>query len=147
MSGNLGALALSVAVDAHSGHVDKGGQPYVEHVLAVALAVLHLGENYYATGLLHDVIEDTSMTADVLRQIGIPDEVVVAVEAITLRCGETRDEYYARVRENPIALAVKLADVRHNAQEQRLALLPRETAGRLRHKYQHALAALGEGGR
>lgn len=139
----LAELALAVATEAHDGQVDKAGHPYIDHPVAVAESVRHHGDVHYAVALLHDVVEDSDHTAATLLDAGVPADVVDAVEALTHQPGEPRDDYYARVRANPVALVVKRADVAHNADEQRLAALPADTAQRLRRKYEKALAAHG----
>jgi (p)ppGpp synthase/HD superfamily hydrolase len=141
---NISQLVLAIATKAHSGQVDKAGQPYIDHPIAVAESVRHLGETHYAAALLHDVIEDTGYDAKYLLATGVPSNVVEAVEVLTHRKGESRIDYYQRVRQHPVALAVKLADVAHNAGEQRLAALSQEDSKRLRNKYAEARMILLE---
>ncbi|MDR1183386.1 MAG: HD domain-containing protein [Coriobacteriales bacterium] len=106
------AEALRIATEAHAGQTDRGGRPYIEHPLAVAAMV----EGDAATvALLHDVVEDTTVTLADLRLAGFSDAVTSAVDAITRRKGEQDVAYLARVRRNPLALAVKLADLTHNS--------------------------------
>lgn len=136
-------LAFLVARTAHRGQVDKLGEPYILHPLEVGRAVRHLGPVHEAAAYLHDVLEDTAVTVEDLRARGIPTEVIETVEVLTHRKGEPRVDYYARVREHPVALAVKRADVAHNSSPERLAGLDPETRDRLERKYagaRHALA-------
>ncbi len=95
-----------------------------------------------AAAWLHDVVEDTDITLDDLTELGIPEPVVTAVEALTRRPGEAPDAYYARVGADPIALLVKLADLADNSDPKRLSLLDDETRARLTAKYDHARASL-----
>jgi (p)ppGpp synthase/HD superfamily hydrolase len=100
------------------------------------------GEHVVAVAFLHDVVEDTAATLDDLRALNFPERVVEAVDALTRREGETPDDYYVRVRANRDALAVKLMDVRDNADPRRLALLDIDTRKRLQWKYAKALLIL-----
>ncbi len=141
-------VAYSIARDAHEGQVDKSGQPYIEHPYEVAGLVAEtcpkgLEPTYMAAAVLHDVIEDSDWTLEMLGQSGIPADVIEAVEALTHRKGETRLAYYERVKANPIALVVKRADVEHNSSEERLAALDEATQTRLRTKYAEAKEVLG----
>lgn len=109
--------ALLIAVMAHKGQVDKNGQPYILHPLAVAskLDTLELK----VIGLLHDTIEDTNVTADYLIEMGIPEDLVKIVELLTKPKGEPYENYLRRVKENPMAKKVKLADLAHNTDASR----------------------------
>lgn len=137
--------ARKLAESAHAEQVDKAGNPYVEHLARVAAAVadqpVHSGL-LQAVAWLHDVVEDTDVDELGLIAAGMPREVIEAVEAITHRPHEPRVDYYARVRANPFALTVKLADVADNADPDRLAQLDEATRERLTAKYAKARAAL-----
>lgn len=136
--------ARKLAVLAHAGQVDKAGRPYVEHLERVAAMVKHAKSLGLAQAVawLHDIVEDTAVGELDLMAAGMPAEVVEAVLAITHRPNEPRTEYYARVRENHLALAVKLADVADNADPKRLAMLDAATRGRLERKYARAFEEL-----
>lgn len=151
--------ALTIATVAHAGQRDKAGVPYIQHpvgVMTIATNSLISGVDGgmqipgRATGaynlvrdaaLLHDVVEDTSMTAEGLIELGISPEVVRIVLLLTYdKTKQTRDQYYAQITTDPIARLVKLADVRHNMS--RLAYLAPEDYERLTVKYTHALEIL-----
>lgn len=132
--------ARVVAITAHAGAYDKLGEPYLNHVRRVVASQVR--PDYRAVAWLHDVVEDTGVTLDDLRDIGFPDEVVEAVDAITHRPSEPRSDYYARVRANKIAWAVKLADVIDNVDPERLGRLDPATRVRLTAKYEKALREL-----
>lgn len=132
--------ARLIAEKAHAGQVDKSGHPYIEHVARVADRVE--GGVEKAVAWLHDVLEDTLLEAPDLRYKGMPEEVVQAVLAITHRPHEPRVDYYVRVKADPYALAVKLADVADNSDPARLAQLDDATRERLTAKYAKARAAL-----
>jgi hypothetical protein len=85
--------------------------------------------------ILHDVLEDTPVTDDDLRAAGCPEPVIAAVRALTKNSGEPLEDSMARAATNPIACAVKRADIADNSDPARLALLDEATAQRLRHKY------------
>lgn len=141
---DLVANARDLAHRAHDGQVDKAGRQYIEHVARVAETVSDDPEAE-AVAWLHDVIEDA---LDRLPWIGhhiednYPIDVVDAVVALTRFDGYPEDCYYEEIRESPLALRVKLADIADNANEERLALLDEKTANRLRSKYAKAIAAL-----
>lgn len=131
MSNYLSA-ASAIAIIAHDGQVDKAGQPYYLHPRRVAGMLAN--ENDKVVAWLHDVVEDTSITLAQL-QLVFPPYITVAVDAISQRKGESFPDYYARVRDNPIALRVKIADNIDNSSEERLAHLEPAEADRLRRKY------------
>lgn len=133
-------LARHIATSAHEGQVDKCGASYIGHPARVAARVRG-DDAAEIVAWLHDVIEDTTVTLSELRT-HFPELIVDAVDAMTKRSGEAPDAYYARVRADPIARAVKLADIADNTDPQRTALLTDETRRRLAVKYDHALHEL-----
>lgn len=113
MSESLLSLCTRIACEAHAGQVDKAGEPYIFHVMRVAMAVE--GEEAKAVALLHDVVEDTEVTHPVLWAYGFSEEICSAVIAITrYKDQETYAEYIERVALNPLARVVKLADLADN---------------------------------
>lgn len=140
MSAEVAAAARAIAYVAHRGQVDKAGAVYIDHPRRVAERLTDPSQ--VAAAWLHDVIEDCGITAGDLRDAGIPDHVVEAVVLLTRTDGQPSEDYYAGIRANPVALAVKLADIADNTDEDRLRQLPPETQERLRRKYAAALAAL-----
>ncbi|WP_142281713.1 HD domain-containing protein [Mycobacterium kyorinense] len=134
--------AERLAERAHTGQTDKAGEPYIGHVRRVAAAVRPQEPIFVATALLHDVIEDSEVTLDDLSRQGFPVEVVTAVELLTRDKQPSAGPYYERIASNPIALAVKIADVADNTNLSRLARLDIQTRQRLMSKYRNALLAL-----
>lgn len=136
--------AFEWAASAHSGQVDKIGEPYIGHPRRVSIAVYEAtgSDEATAVALLHDVVEDTPVTLDQLRGTGFPERVVEAVDAISKRKGEGFDAYYERVKANDLALVVKWHDVADNADPRRLAKVAPDTQERLRAKYERARAIL-----
>jgi (p)ppGpp synthase/HD superfamily hydrolase len=116
--------AIALAAAAHAGQVDKAGQPYILHPLRLMLAVRTPHERMAA--VLHDVVEDTPTTFADLEAEGFPPEVVAAVRALTKTEGEARLDAARRAAADPIARAVKLADVTDNMDLGRIAA-PTET--------------------
>ncbi|GAA2995063.1 phosphohydrolase [Actinokineospora diospyrosa] len=129
--------AIRIARAAHGAQLDKSGRPYIEHPLRVMASVT--SEHERMTAALHDVVEDTAVTLADLAAAGCPPEVVAAVDAISKRPEETQVEYLTRVVANPIARAVKHADIADNSAPARLAQLDQATRDRLRLKYATAL--------
>lgn len=111
--------AIEIAARAHAGQTDKAGQPYIFHPLRLMLAVHTTSERMAA--VLHDVVEDTSVTFEDLAAEGFPSEVIDAVRALTKTKGEARVDAARRAVRNPIARVVKLADVTDNMDLGRIA--------------------------
>ena len=132
----LVALAKHIAIDAHADQVDKAGAPYWHHPAFVADHVEASEEK--AVAWLHDVVEDTDWTFEALLAEGIRPEVVEGVKAITKREGETYETYLNRVKANPLAKAVKLADLHHNMDLTRIALPTEKDFARIE-KYRWAV--------
>jgi (p)ppGpp synthase/HD superfamily hydrolase len=130
-------LAARIAEQAHEGQRDKSGQPYIGHPARVAahLTADDAPDEVVAAGWLHDVLEDTKITADDLRNSGIPQRTIDAVNALTHLPGEPLETYLARVRENPDALQVKFADLHDNTDPARTRMLDQATRDRLAAKY------------
>jgi (p)ppGpp synthase/HD superfamily hydrolase len=114
--------ALQIAAKAHEGQKDKEGLPYILHPLRVMAGVE--GEETQIVAVLHDVVEDTSVTADDLRGAGFSERVVAAVLCVTHRKDEPYAAYVARCKGDAIARQVKLADLKDNARLSRTILRP-----------------------
>ncbi|MBN1192411.1 MAG: hypothetical protein JXA36_01775, partial [Coriobacteriia bacterium] len=117
----------------------KADVPYIEHALRVAARLDD--EMAKTVAVLHDVLEDTATTEAQLLAV-FPEGVVRAVRALTRRDDESFETYYERVRSDPVALAVKYADIHDNLDPVRLRLLDLDEASRLRRKYGEALVLL-----
>lgn len=105
--------AYALAKKAHLGQKDKGGNDYIEHPKAVASMMDTDIEK--AVAYLHDVVEDTKISFDDLKEYGFPNQIIEAVKALTKQKNESYDVYIDRVIRNPIAKKVKLADMKHNS--------------------------------
>ena len=135
--------AMNLAYVAHHGQFDKAGVPYVFHPLHLAESMDD--ELSCCAALLHDTVEDTDVTLEDLVK-DFPAQVVEAVRLLTHDPQEDYFEYVRRIRNNSIALKVKLADLSHNTDESRFAgvAVPKERIGLLRDKYTKAKAILLE---
>lgn len=112
--------ALRICFDAHCKQVDKTGLPYVFHPFHLAEQMEDAGS--VCVALLHDVVEDTDITFDQLAEEGFDQEVLDALKLLTHNDGSPYMEYVQRIKEDPIATRVKLADLRHNSDLTRLDL-------------------------
>lgn len=129
-------VAICVAADVHDGQTDKSGEPYILHPLRVMLA--QQDERSRIVGVLHDVIEDSNLSLGDLVAEGFSSEIVMAVDAMTRRKDEDYFDFVRRAASNPIALPVKVADLRDN-----LRASSDKGDAKRREKYQRALELLG----
>ena len=137
----LTCRAMKLAYQAHHGQLDPGGVPYIFHPMHLAEQMED--ETTTCAALLHDVVEDTFVTLGELAE-QFPPEVVEAVRCLTHDPYEPYETYLRRIKANPVALAVKLADLAHNMDETRHcgAEIPQYRISRWREKYSRALALL-----
>ena len=133
--------ALKLAFEAHKDQLDKGGLPYIFHPFHLAEQMKD--EDTTVTALLHDIVEDTDYTMEDLRDMGFRETVCRAVEVLTHDKNVPYMEYIAKIKENPIAKAVKLADLQHNSDLSRLeSLAHSESVNKLLEKYKRAITLL-----
>lgn len=109
--------AMRIAYDAHHGQVDKSGQPYVFH--PYHLAEQMEDEITVCAALLHDVVEDTEVTFEELER-EFPAEIINVLKLLTHDDDEDYFEYVKRIKTNPAAKKIKLADIEHNSDQNRL---------------------------
>ncbi len=126
---------------AHAGAVDKSGSPYINHPLTVAESMAD--EDSTALALLHDVIEDTEYTYDDIRALGVSERVVDALQLLTHAEDVDYFDYVRMIKTNPLATAVKLADLRHNSDLTRLKVVTEKDERRVE-KYAKAIKILTE---
>jgi len=132
-------IAVGIATIAHRGQLDKLGYDYIDHPARVAENFDWLNEPVeHCTAWLHDVIEDTDISASDLLKAGMLPEIVQAVELLTRRTDVADADYYERIRQHPVALAVKLADIDDNLADWRFRKLDYDTQVRLSNKYYQA---------
>ena len=127
--------AVSIAARAHREQKDKAGAPYLLHPLRMMMRMT--SEAAMMAAVLHDVVEDTDWTLERLREEGFPGEVLEAVDCLTHREGESYQEFVERVRANPIASQVKIADLEDNMNIRRIRQLGAKDLERLE-KYHRA---------
>jgi (p)ppGpp synthase/HD superfamily hydrolase len=134
-------LAIALAVRAHRGqrYPSPEAEPFIEHPLRVMLAVR--GFRAQAAAVLHDVLEDTTVTAEELRGAELSREVVDAVVVLTRTPGQAYEDYIEQVAGNALARQVKLADLADNlANNMRLARRP-DVVARIE-RYERAIRRL-----
>ena len=132
--------AYLLAKQYHAGQTDKAGADYIEHPLAVAR--LCETEDEKITALLHDTLEDTDLSPEViLEQFG--PVILEAVRAMTRAEGESYMDFIRRAARNPIAARVKMADLTHNSRLERLITVTQKDLDRVE-KYKKAMAYLRE---
>ena len=114
--------AIEIATKAHEGASDKYGAPYFNHVTRV----MNMGktDNEKIVGVLHDVIEDTNWTFEDLEKEGFSKDVIDALKCITKTSeDEDYEEFITRVKINPLAVKVKLNDLRDNLDIKRMPVV------------------------
>lgn len=107
-------IALKIAVEAHKGQVDRDDEAYILHPLTVGL--MGKTDEERCAGFLHDVLEDTDYTVEMLEEAGIPDGVIKALKLLTHDKDTLYYDYVQHIIDshNPIALRVKYNDLQHN---------------------------------
>ena len=131
--------AIKLCFEAHKNQVDKSGMPYVFHPFHVAEQMKD--EVTTIVALLHDVVEDTDYTLDDIAAMGFGQDVVEALTLMTHDKSVPYLVYVAKIKDNPVARAVKLADLAHNSDPTRLDVIDEKDKERL-DKYQKAIAIL-----
>jgi len=128
--------SAELAKEAHKGQVRWGGESYFNnHVEVVAERCFHAyGSVACVVGYLHDVVEDTSVTLAELRSAGFHEDVIEGVDAMTKRYNapESYAQYLERLAKNPLAVKVKIVDIKHN-RDDLIKTLIREQTKRRKH--------------
>jgi len=134
--------AIEIAVEAHKGAKDKGGNPYVLHPLRVMLSLRTDEERM--VGVLHDVVEDSEWTFQQLVAEGFSEIVINGLKSVTkITDDEDYSEFVKRAKSNPIGLRVKIADITDNLDITRIDSIRQKDIDRIT-KYKAALALLNE---
>ena len=133
--------ALLISFNAHKEQVDKSGMPYVYHPYELATQM----NDEYSTcvALLHDVVEDTEITLEDLENEGFPREVIEAIAMMTHHDNIPYLDYIREIKKNTIASKVKLADLQHNSNIDRLDNIDEKALRRIE-KYRKAIEILTE---
>lgn len=138
----LTKLAMKLCFERHKEQVDLDGIPYPFHPFHVAES--QTTEETTCVALLHDILEDTDTTKEELLEIGFPEKIVEAVCLMTHNPDIPYLDYVREIKKNPIAKAVKIADLRHNMDLSRRDEITEYDLQRVE-KYKHALAILLDG--
>ena len=146
--------AIQIAVDAHTGQIDKGNNPYILHPLRVMLSLEN--EEEQIVGILHDVVEDCDgWTYEKLRSEGFSENILDALRSVSKTdreevefksaSEENKLKYYlqfiSRAKENKIGKKVKIADLKDNLDISRINDITEQDKSRLK-RYQKALELL-----
>lgn len=115
-------LAYAIALNAtkFQDREDKSGQPYILHTLHVMYKMPATDTELRIIAVCHDLIEDTDVTIDDLRELGFSERVLTALVLLTHIPGVPYDEYIKLIATNEDAIRVKLADLDHNSRVTRL---------------------------
>lgn len=132
--------SLNLAIQAHSKQIDKGGSSYINHPIYLALQMDNDEEKSVA--LLHDVVEDTYVTLQDIED-SISPNISYIVNILTHKENETYFEYISRIKNsaNPIAIKVKVADLKHNMDLSRINNPTEKDLSRIK-RYEKALNIL-----
>ena len=135
----LTCKAMQIAYSAHHGQFDKGGLPYIFHPYHLA----HQMEDEISccAALLHDVVEDTDITMEELAE-QFPEEVIQVLKLLTHEPDVPYFDYVRRIKTNPIAVKIKLADIAHNSDQSRCPNLTESQRAYFRSKYETAKSIL-----
>ena len=132
--------AIEIATQAHEGQVDKAGNAYIGH----PLRVMEMGRTIeeMIAGVLHDIVEDSPWTFEMLEAEGFAPEIIAALKCVTkISENEDYDDFIERVKKNPLAVAVKINDLTDNMDIRRLPYLSDKDVKRLK-KYLKAYKKL-----
>jgi (p)ppGpp synthase/HD superfamily hydrolase len=131
--------AIVLAAQHHDGQTDKGGNPYILHPLRLMLQASTEDEQIVA--LLHDIVEDTPLTLDDLRNEGFEERIIEAIDCLTRRPDETYEQFIERIKGNDLARRVKILDLEDNCDLARIPYPGEKDMQRLE-KYRKALSVL-----
>ena len=132
--------AMIIAYNAHQNQFDKANVPYIYHPIHIAEQMDTELECIVA--LLHDVVEDTDITFNDLEK-DFPKEVIDLLKILTHDKKIDYIEYIKKVKTNPIATKIKIADLKHNSDITRLENITTTDLKRIE-KYKKALEILGK---
>jgi len=131
--------AIILATNYHNGQLDKAGEPYILHPLRLVSKTHERKEQIVA--LLHDILEDTKCTVDLLKKYGFDSEIIDAIICLTRKPEETYDQFIERVSLNELAAKVKLLDLEDNMNLRRLNSITEKDIKRME-KYKDAYVFL-----
>ena len=114
---------VRLMVDAHSGQVDKAGKPYFHHPLRVMKYLRSDDLELQLIALGHDLFEDTSVSPQILAELGFSERVIAGITALTKQRGQSYVEYQLAILASYDAMRVKLADLEDNMDLTRLPFI------------------------
>lgn len=118
------ATAIKLASEKFENKLDNGGKPYILHCLRVMMAVsIYNDEELMQIAVLHDIIEDSDVSAARLVHMEFSDRVVDAIIILTHSYGEDYHNYIKRISLNKDATRVKLEDLKDNSKKYHKAFL------------------------
>lgn len=127
--------ALQIAIKVHQHQKDRHGKYYILHPIRVMMRVDSEEEQILA--ILHDVIEDSEWTIEMLRKEGFSEKILTALDCLSKRTGEDYMDYIDRTKDNPLARRVKIADLEDNMDMKRIQNFSDADAVRMK-RYQMA---------
>ena len=134
--GELLNKMLVLATNSHANQFDKGGNPYILHPIAVMHLLGDADEETRCIALGHDIVEDCNVTYKQLGELGFTPRIIEGIRSLTKIPGESYDEYKTKVKANPDAVRVKIADLTHNTDIRRLKGVAAKDMARME-KYFH----------
>lgn len=123
--------AIAIAAKYHDGQFDKGGKPYILHVMKVMHYLKTDDEELNCIAVLHDIVEDTKCEYKDLRAAGMSERVIDGVKRLTKYKGQPPEEYLAGILASRDAMLVKSCDLRHNMDIRRLKGVSEKDSKRL----------------
>lgn len=142
--GELLSKMISFAAQMHEGQLDRGGKPYILHVLQVMFNLGNIeDEELQCIGVGHDLFEDTKATEEDLRNLGCGDRIISGIYNVTKMPGESYEKYVNKVSSSLDSIRVKKADLEHNSDIKRLKGVSEKDLAR-QAKYQALYALLDE---
>ena len=136
--------AIVLATVAHEGQKRKiTNEPYILHPMRVMLKAIHFGMDFGIVAILHDTLEDTSLTIPKLKQANFSGAIIDSICRLTKTLELPYNEYLDRLKSDPIARVVKVLDIEDNLYDlETVGTFAPEDEVRLRLKYETALATL-----
>lgn len=136
-------LAMHIAAREHLHITDKGGNAYILHPMRIAMRLRTNDEELMSIAIMHDVIEDSKVTFEDLREHGFSERVIDALKLLTHMKGLSYDDYIDAMKDNRDALLVKREDLRDNSDITRLKGISDKDFERMR-KYQRSFVKVEE---
>jgi len=105
--------AIELALKYHKGQIKNGtGEEFILHVLRVMMSMD--SEDERISAVLHDIVEKSNCTLEELKEQGFSNKIINTVDALSKRKGEDYSDYIKRVKKDPVAVKVKIADLEDN---------------------------------